>query len=109
MMFLMGLSIQSLLDLAVAGISLMIVLGIFTFITSILCSAAFLQTAKDFSATTTDDFHIFRNLRNSISRIMSQIACLQKFKNYTRLSSSGGRQETINERYSNPEKITEFL
>ncbi|PQQ00025.1 hypothetical protein Pyn_12785 [Prunus yedoensis var. nudiflora] len=47
MMFLMGLSIQSLLDLAVAGISLMIGLGIFAFIASILCSAAFLQTAKE--------------------------------------------------------------
>ncbi|XP_021815083.1 uncharacterized protein LOC110757693 [Prunus avium] len=49
MMFLMGLSIQSLLDLAVAGISLMIGLGIFAFIASILCSAAFLQTARDVS------------------------------------------------------------
>uniref|UniRef100_A0A803L7J2 Uncharacterized protein n=1 Tax=Chenopodium quinoa TaxID=63459 RepID=A0A803L7J2_CHEQI len=44
---LMGLlSIQSILDMALAGISLMIGLGIFGFIASVLCSAAFLQHAK---------------------------------------------------------------
>ncbi|XP_057542658.1 uncharacterized protein LOC130821066 [Amaranthus tricolor] len=44
---LMGLmSIQSLLDLIVAGISLMIGFGIFAFIASVLCSAAFFQHAQ---------------------------------------------------------------
>ncbi|KMS97322.1 hypothetical protein BVRB_6g156190 [Beta vulgaris subsp. vulgaris] len=48
---LMGLlSIQSIMDLVVAGISLMIGLGIFTFIASVLCSAAFFQHAKDVNA-----------------------------------------------------------
>ena len=47
MVILMGLSVQSLMDLVVAGISLMIGLGIFAFIASILCSAAFLHHAKD--------------------------------------------------------------
>ncbi|KAJ4846904.1 hypothetical protein Tsubulata_026232 [Turnera subulata] len=46
MVLLMGLSLQSMLDLVVAGISLMIGLGIFGFITSLLCSAAFLHNAK---------------------------------------------------------------
>ncbi|TYH34145.1 hypothetical protein ES332_D13G109200v1 [Gossypium tomentosum] len=45
-MFLMGLSMQSLMDLMLAGISLMIGLGICAFIASILCSAAFLHHAK---------------------------------------------------------------
>ncbi|XP_074309555.1 uncharacterized protein LOC141644039 [Silene latifolia] len=40
-------SIQSIMDLAVAGISLMIGLGIFAFIASVLCSAAFVQHTKD--------------------------------------------------------------
>ncbi|CAO2828459.1 unnamed protein product [Amaranthus hypochondriacus] len=48
---LMGLvNIQSLLDLIVAGISLMIGFGIFAFIASVLCSAAFFQHAKHVSA-----------------------------------------------------------
>ncbi|XP_022724967.1 uncharacterized protein LOC111281472 [Durio zibethinus] len=46
MVILMGLSLQSLIDLLVAGISLMIGLGIFAFIASILCSAAFLHHVK---------------------------------------------------------------
>ncbi|KAB2614240.1 hypothetical protein D8674_037327 [Pyrus ussuriensis x Pyrus communis] len=51
-MLMMGWSIQSLLDLAVAGISMMVGLGIFALIASILCSAAFLHTAtaKDVSS-----------------------------------------------------------
>ncbi|XP_058183604.1 uncharacterized protein LOC131301376 [Rhododendron vialii] len=49
-MFLMGfISLQSLLDLIVAGFSLVIGLGIFAFTASILCTAAFLQNAKDVS------------------------------------------------------------
>ncbi|XP_021755863.1 uncharacterized protein LOC110721050 [Chenopodium quinoa] len=48
---LMGLlSIQSIMDMALAGISLMIGLGIFGFIASVLCSAAFFQHAKLVSA-----------------------------------------------------------
>ncbi|XP_068331940.1 uncharacterized protein [Pyrus communis] len=50
MMWMMRLSIQSLLDLAVAGVSTMVGLGIFAFIASILCSAAFFHTAKDVSS-----------------------------------------------------------
>ncbi|KAB2620691.1 hypothetical protein D8674_040592 [Pyrus ussuriensis x Pyrus communis] len=50
MMWMMGLSIQSLLDLAVAGVSANVGLGIFAFIASILCSAAFFHTAKDVSS-----------------------------------------------------------
>ncbi|KAJ8426798.1 LOW QUALITY PROTEIN: hypothetical protein Cgig2_007853 [Carnegiea gigantea] len=47
---LMGLvSLQSIIDLVVAGISLMIGLGIFSFIASVLCFAAFFQHAKDVS------------------------------------------------------------
>ncbi|KAJ4710652.1 Chaperonin 60 subunit beta [Melia azedarach] len=42
----LGLSLQCILDLTVAGISLVIGLGIFAIIASILCSAAFLQNAK---------------------------------------------------------------
>ncbi|OMO72240.1 hypothetical protein COLO4_27752 [Corchorus olitorius] len=49
MVILMGLSVQSLVDLVIAGFSLMIGLGIFAFIASILCSAAFLHHAKDVS------------------------------------------------------------
>lgn len=48
-MFIMGLSVLSVIDLVVAGFSLMIGLGIFAFIASILCSAAFVQNAKDVS------------------------------------------------------------
>ena len=43
----MWVSFQSLLDLTVAGISLMLGLGFFAFIASILCSAAFFQNAKE--------------------------------------------------------------
>ncbi|XP_021897918.1 uncharacterized protein LOC110814678 [Carica papaya] len=46
MMVLMGLNVQSVIDLVVAAISLMIGLGIFAFIASILCSAAFLHNAR---------------------------------------------------------------
>ncbi|XP_024018330.1 uncharacterized protein LOC112090662 [Morus notabilis] len=49
MISVMGFSVQSILDLVVAGFSLMIGLGIFAFIASVLCSAAFLQNAKDAS------------------------------------------------------------
>ncbi|CAI0466826.1 unnamed protein product [Linum tenue] len=42
----MGLSLQSMLDLVATGISVMIGLGIFTFVASILCSAAFIQNVK---------------------------------------------------------------
>ncbi|GKU90461.1 hypothetical protein SLEP1_g4452 [Rubroshorea leprosula] len=49
MAILMGLSLQCIIDLVVAGVSLMIGLGIFVFIASILCSAAFLHNAKDVS------------------------------------------------------------
>lgn len=45
----MGLSVLAILDLMVAGVSLMIGLGIFAFLASILCSAAFFLNAKDFS------------------------------------------------------------
>ncbi|XP_031261324.1 uncharacterized protein LOC116119523 [Pistacia vera] len=48
-MLFMGLSVQSVLDLVVAGISLMIGFGIFAFIASILCSIAFLHNAKAIS------------------------------------------------------------
>lgn len=48
-MLLMGVSVQCLMDLVVAGISLMVGLGLFAFIASILCSAAFLHNAKDLS------------------------------------------------------------
>ncbi|XP_047269107.1 uncharacterized protein LOC107870628 [Capsicum annuum] len=48
-MFVMGISLQCLMDLVVAGFSLMIGLGIFAFIASILCSAAFYQNAKQLS------------------------------------------------------------
>ncbi|XP_024041029.1 uncharacterized protein LOC112098834 [Citrus clementina] len=46
MMAFMGLSLQCILDLIVAGISLVIGLGFFAFITSILCSVAFLHNSK---------------------------------------------------------------
>ena len=49
MISIMGLSVQSVMDLVVAGFSLIIGLGIFAFIASILCSAAFVQNAKDVS------------------------------------------------------------
>ncbi|WOH07791.1 hypothetical protein DCAR_0727225 [Daucus carota subsp. sativus] len=45
----MGVSLTCIMDLVVAGISLMIGLGLFVFIASILCSAAFFQNAKDVS------------------------------------------------------------
>lgn len=45
----MGVSLQLMMDLFVAGFSLMIGLGLFAFIASILCSAAFLQNAKELS------------------------------------------------------------
>lgn len=48
-MLVMGISLQCLMDLMVAGFSLMIGLGIFAFIASILCSAAFYQNAKQLS------------------------------------------------------------
>ncbi|XP_042476819.1 uncharacterized protein LOC122058275 [Macadamia integrifolia] len=44
-----GAAIQCFMDLVVAGISLMIGLGFFAFIASILCSAAFLLNVKDVS------------------------------------------------------------
>ncbi|RAL40156.1 hypothetical protein DM860_008296 [Cuscuta australis] len=47
---LMGLiSFQCLMDFIVAGFSLIIGLGIFSFLASILCSAAFFQNVKEFS------------------------------------------------------------
>lgn len=49
MMTMMGLSVLGMLDLVVAGVSLMIGLGIFAFIASILCSAAFFLNSKDLS------------------------------------------------------------
>ncbi|CAN4125216.1 unnamed protein product [Withania somnifera] len=48
-MLVMGISLQCLMDLVVAGFSLMIGLGIFAFIASILCLAAFYQNAKQLS------------------------------------------------------------
>ncbi|KAK9048553.1 hypothetical protein SSX86_032482 [Deinandra increscens subsp. villosa] len=42
----MGVSLQMLLDLTVAGISLMVGFTIFGFIAAILCSAAFFYHAK---------------------------------------------------------------
>lgn len=42
-------SVQGLLDFVVAGVSLMICLGIFAFIASVLCSAAFFYHAKEAS------------------------------------------------------------
>ncbi|KAK6921846.1 hypothetical protein RJ641_012353 [Dillenia turbinata] len=42
----LGVPVQCLLDLFVAGISLMIGLGMFILIASILCSAAFIHYAK---------------------------------------------------------------
>ncbi|KAK7860512.1 uncharacterized protein LOC112030123 [Quercus suber] len=47
MMMMMSLCVQCVLDLVVAGFSLMIGLGIFAFIASILCSAAFFHNAKE--------------------------------------------------------------
>lgn len=46
-LLLMGLSLQFVLDFMVAGVSLMFGLGLFAFIASILCSAAFFQNAKE--------------------------------------------------------------
>lgn len=48
-MWFLGLSLQCLLDLMVAGCSLMFGMGLFVFIAAILCSAAFFQNAKEFS------------------------------------------------------------
>ncbi|XP_023759407.1 uncharacterized protein LOC111907833 [Lactuca sativa] len=42
----MGVSIQLLMDLTIAGMSLMIGFGIFAFVASILCSAVFFHSAK---------------------------------------------------------------
>ncbi|KAJ6941784.1 hypothetical protein NC651_007526 [Populus alba x Populus x berolinensis] len=42
----MGLSVQCIMDLVVAGISLVIGLGFFAFIASILCSAVFIYNVK---------------------------------------------------------------
>ncbi|KAJ6726431.1 hypothetical protein OIU79_004561 [Salix purpurea] len=49
MVLLMGLSVQWIMDFVVAGISLVIGLGIFAFIASILCSAAFIYNVKHVS------------------------------------------------------------
>ena len=49
MMMISMASVQGLIDFVVAGISLMICLGIFGFIASILCSAAFFHHAKEVS------------------------------------------------------------
>lgn len=49
MMVGMVISVQRLMDLMVAGFSLVIVLWIFAFIASILCCIAFFQNAKEFS------------------------------------------------------------
>ncbi|XP_075518532.1 uncharacterized protein LOC142552660 [Primulina tabacum] len=50
MVFLMmGFSVQCVLDFMVAGVSLMLGLGFFAFVASILCSAAFIQNAKEIS------------------------------------------------------------
>ncbi|XP_057960881.1 uncharacterized protein LOC131152932 isoform X2 [Malania oleifera] len=45
----MGITVQCLVDLMVAGISLMFALGIFALVASVLCSAAFFLNTKDFS------------------------------------------------------------
>ena len=45
----MGLSVQCIMDLVVAGISLVIGLGFFAFIASILCSAVFIYNVKHVS------------------------------------------------------------
>ena len=46
----MGLvSLQSIIDLVVAGVSLMIGFGMFSFIASVLCFVAFFLHAKDVS------------------------------------------------------------
>ncbi|KAJ9163446.1 hypothetical protein P3X46_023114 [Hevea brasiliensis] len=45
----MGLSVQCLVDLMVAWVSLMIGFGFFALIASILCSAAFINNTKDVS------------------------------------------------------------
>ncbi|XP_074383452.1 uncharacterized protein LOC141725004 [Apium graveolens] len=42
----LGLSLSCIMDLIVAGISLIIGLGLFAFITCILCSAAFFYNAR---------------------------------------------------------------
>ncbi|XP_062111260.1 uncharacterized protein LOC133822834 [Humulus lupulus] len=49
MVWMMGLSVQGVMDMMLAGFSLVLGLGIFAFIAFILCSAAFLQNAKDVS------------------------------------------------------------
>ncbi|XP_030449745.1 uncharacterized protein LOC115672112 [Syzygium oleosum] len=45
----MGVSFQCVMDLAVAGISLVVGLGFFAFVAAVLCSAAFLNNVKDVS------------------------------------------------------------
>ncbi|KAI3700011.1 hypothetical protein L2E82_44624 [Cichorium intybus] len=52
----MGVSIHLLMDLTVAGFSLMIGFGIFAFVASILCSAAFFHNAKGHSSDATASF-----------------------------------------------------
>ncbi|KAI4379189.1 hypothetical protein MLD38_005516 [Melastoma candidum] len=42
----LGVNLQCLLDLVVAGISLAIGLGFFAFVVTVLCSAAFLLNSK---------------------------------------------------------------
>ncbi|XP_077216037.1 chaperonin 60 subunit beta [Tasmannia lanceolata] len=42
----MGFTLQWLIDIFVAGVSLMIGLGFFSFVALILCSAAFLHNAN---------------------------------------------------------------
>ncbi|KAF7808973.1 Chaperonin 60 subunit beta 4 [Senna tora] len=49
MTMVMGLSVLVILDLVVAGFSLMICFAIFAFVASILCSTAFFLNSKDLS------------------------------------------------------------
>ncbi|XP_019059038.1 PREDICTED: uncharacterized protein LOC109117029 [Tarenaya hassleriana] len=46
MVLLMAMGLQTAMDLIVAGVSLMIGLGFFALVASILCSAAFLHHAR---------------------------------------------------------------
>ncbi|KAF8039169.1 hypothetical protein BT93_B1656 [Corymbia citriodora subsp. variegata] len=43
----MGVSLQCVMDLVVAGISLAVGLGFFAFVAAVLCSAAFFNSVKD--------------------------------------------------------------
>ena len=66
MMMMIGVaSVQGLIDLVVAGISLMICLGIFAFIASILCSAAFFHHAKEVSWSMHPRYILSSNLPKS--------------------------------------------